>query len=396
MTATPEELLSDLLARAKAAGADGADALFFNSVALSHAQRLGKVERLEREESKDLGLRVFLGQRQASVSSTDFSSAVLDELVRRALAMVRAVPEDPYCGLAGADQLAVERPELDLFDAAEPSPEDLIERAKACEDAARAVTGVTNSEGAEAGWSLSAVTLATSNGFLGSYKRSGHSVGVAVLAGEGQAMERDYDYSSTVHGADLADPAAVGQKAGERAVARLNARKPATASLPVVFDPRVASSLLGHFSGAVSGPAIARGTSFLKDKMDQMVFAPGVSIVDDPHRRRGLRSKPFDGEGVPNGPPVYRRSRPAQDLVPRSRLGPPTGPQHHRPRRAGHRRPAQSFHHQPLYGGRRGQPQRDDRRHRRRPLCHRDDGHGRQPGDRRLFPRRRRLLDRKG
>ena len=294
-------LLDDLIRKARTAGADAADAVLFHSAALSHAQRLGALERLERAESRDLGLRVLIGKRQAVVSSTDVAASALDELVERAVAMARTVPEDPYCGLAEPEQLAHEPPALDICDTAEPAPEVLIERAKACEDAARAVAGVTNSEGAEAGWSLSRVTLAGSNGFSGGYATSRQSLGVAVLAGEGLGMERDYDFSSTTYGADLEDAAEVGRRAGERAVKRLGARKPDTGKVPVIYDPRVAGGLLRHLAGAISGPSVARGTSFLKDKMDERIFAEGITIVDDPHRPRGLRSKPFDGEGVANG-----------------------------------------------------------------------------------------------
>ncbi|MFQ5776329.1 MAG: TldD/PmbA family protein, partial [Kiloniellaceae bacterium] len=294
------DLLDDLIAKAKAAGAEAADAVLIEAVALSHARRLGAPERLERAETRDLGLRVFLGKRQAVVSSTDMSPGALGELVERALAMARTVPEDPYCGLAEPGQIAREVPALDIREEAEPAPEVLIARAAACEDAARAVPGVTNSEGAEAGWSRSRVALAASNGFSGVYGVSRHSLGVAVLAGEGLGMERDYDFASATHGADLEDPAALGRRAGEKAVRRLGARKPGTGKVPVVFDPRAANSLLGHLAGAISGPAIARGTSFLKDRLGEPVFAAGVTIVDDPHRPRGLRSKPFDGEGVAN------------------------------------------------------------------------------------------------
>jgi PmbA protein len=303
MTATDDALglLDGLIAKAKAAGADAADALLAHSVALSHAQRLGELERLEREESNDLGLRVFVGRRQAIVSSSDTAPAALDELVARALAMARSVPEDPHCGLADPDQLAKAPPELDICDAGEPAAEALIERAAACEDAARAVPGITNSEGAEAGWSLSRIALAASNGFAGGYAVSRHSLGVAVLAGEGLDMERDYEFSSQVYGADLEDPGAVGRKAAERTLRRLGARKAATGRVPVVFDPRVAGGLIGHMAGAINGNAVARGTSFLKDKLGERIFAPGITIVDDPHRPRGLRSKPFDGEGVANG-----------------------------------------------------------------------------------------------
>ncbi len=297
-----QNFLADLIKKAKAAGADGADAVLFESTSLSHAQRLGQVERLEREENKDLGLRVFLGQRQAFVSSTDLSPEAINGIVDQAMAMARAVPEDPYCGLAGPDQIAREIPELEIFDPAEPTAESFIEQASECEEAARAVSGVTNSEGAEANWGRTGITLATSNGFAGSYARSGFALSVSVLTGEGQAMERDYEYSSTVFGADLAAAAEIGRKAGERAVRRLGARKPETGKFPVVFDPRVSGGLLGHLSGAIGGPAIARGTSFLKEKMGERIFAENIQIHDDPHRARGLRSKPFDAEGVANRP----------------------------------------------------------------------------------------------
>jgi PmbA protein len=294
-------LLDDLIAKARRAGAEAADAVLFEGVSLSHAQRLGRVEKLERSESYDLGLRVLLGRRQAIVSSNDRGREQLDELVTRAVAMAKAVPEDPYCGLASPEELARQWPSLDMSDPVEPAPERLIERAAAAEDAARAVKGVTNSEGAEAGWSRSMVALAASNGFAGSYAGTGHSVSVAVLAGQGTAMERDYDFTSAVHAADLRDPAEVGRSAGERTVRRLGARKVRTCQCPVVYDPRVAGGLLRHLVGAISGPAIARGTSFLKDKLGERIFPAGVNVIDDPHRPRGLRSKPFDAEGVANG-----------------------------------------------------------------------------------------------
>ncbi len=302
MTATddPLSLLGDLIAKAKAAGAAAADAVHLSSTGLSHAQRLGAPERLERDESEEIGLRVLLGRRQAIVSSTDLARDSLDELVGRALAMAKAVPEDPYCGLAEADQLASSVPELEILDPEEPAPETLIERARACEDAARSVAGITNSEGAEASWHRLEIALVTSNGFARGYARSGHSVAVSVIAGEGLGMESDYEYASTVFGAELEDPAAVGRRAGERAVRRLGAKKPPTKRLPVVYDPRISNSLLRHLAGAISGPAIARGTSFLKDKLNEAIFAEGITIVDDPHRPHGLASKPFDGEGLAN------------------------------------------------------------------------------------------------
>jgi len=297
---TDLDLLQDLLKKAKAAGADAADAIFVEGIALSHAQRLGKIDMLERAEGQDLGLRVFVGHRQAIVSSTDFSPAAIDELVARALAMARSVPEDEFAGIADPDRVAHDYPTLDIAADDEPAPEVLIERARAAEEAALAVDGITNSEGADAAWSRTAIRLAASNGFTGAYARSHHSVSVAPLAGEGTKMERDYDFAVAIHGADLEDPAAIGRRAAERTLARLNPRKVKTVKAPIVFEDRVARSLLGHFAGAVSGAVIARGTSFLKDRMGEAVFADGVTVVDDPHRARGLNSKPFDGEGVAN------------------------------------------------------------------------------------------------
>jgi PmbA protein len=217
--------------------------------------------------------------------------------------MAKAVPEDPYCGLAEPGQIFTGTPaDLDIFDPTEPTPDDLIARAQAAEAAARAVPGVTNSEGAEASWSANSVMLAASNGFSGHYSISRHGVGVSVIAGEGTAMERDYEFSSTVHCSDLDDSAEVGRQAGERAVRRLGARKGPTVRVPVVYDPRVSHGLIGHFAGAINGASIARGTSFLKGSMGKPVFQSSITITDDPHRMRGLRSKPFDGEGLPNEP----------------------------------------------------------------------------------------------
>ena len=294
------DLLQDLIARARKAGADAADAVLVEGTSLAHARRLGKTERLERSEGQDLGLRVFVGRQQAIVSSSDRSPKMLTELVERTLAMARAVPEDPFCGLAEPDQIAQDWPSLDMLDPAEPSAETLIERAAAAEDAALAVEGITNSEGAEAGWGRSRVALAASNGFAGSYAGSSHSVSVAVLSGGGTGMERDYDFASAVFAADLRDSADIGRSAADKAVKRLGARKMPTCRCPVVFDPRVSRSLQSHLLGAISGPSIARGTSFLRDKLGKRIFPEAITITEDPHRQRGLRSKPFDGEGITN------------------------------------------------------------------------------------------------
>jgi PmbA protein len=297
----PQGLLASVLAAARAAGADAADALFVEGVSSSVSYRLGRLEDVERAESYDLGLRVFVGNRVAIVSSTDFSRDALAALPGRAVAMARLAPEDKYAGLAPEDRLARAWPDLDLEDKAEPAAERLIALARDVEGAALAVPGVTNSEGGGASFSRSSVALATSTGFFGRYAGTSHSIGVAVLAGEGMGMERDHDFCLARHQGDLESAEAVGRRAGARAVARLNPRKVKSQSLPVVFDPREAAGLVGHFAGAISGAAIARGVSFLKDRMGQAVFAPSVTISDDPHRPRGLRSKPFDGEGVANG-----------------------------------------------------------------------------------------------
>lgn len=299
-TVDDRDRLSALVADATRRGADAADAVLIRSTSLSHAQRLGQIEKLERQESFDLGLRVFRGRKQAIVSSTDFSGAALSELVDRALDMARTVPNDPWGGLADPDQLATEIPELDMVDAEEPASEVLIDMARRCEDAARAVPGITNSDGAEASWSHSNITLAATNGFAGSYARTDCGVGVSVIAGEGTDMEAEYDFAHAVYRSDLEDAAAVGTRAGERTVARLGARRMPTAQVPIVFDPRVAGGLLGHLSGAINGTSIARGSSFLKDSLNQQIFADGISVIDDPHRPRGMRSKPFDAEGVAN------------------------------------------------------------------------------------------------
>jgi PmbA protein len=294
------DLLHDLITRARRAGADAADAVLFEGASLSHGRRLGKTEKLERSEGQDLGLRVFIGRQQAVVSSTDRSPAALSELVERAVAMAGTVPEDPFCGIADPSEITHEWPALDMLDPAEPAAEVLIERARAAEEAALAVAGVTNSEGAEAGWGRSSIALAASNGFAGSYSGSSHGVSASVIAGSGTGMERDYDYSSSIYSVDLRDPTEIGKSAGERAVKRLGAKKMPTCRCPVVFDPRVARGFISHLLGAISGPSIARGTSFLKDRLGERIFPEAITMIDDPHRQRGLRSKPFDGEGIAN------------------------------------------------------------------------------------------------
>jgi PmbA protein len=296
----PQAILSAILDAARKAGADAADALYVEGISSSVSYRLGNLEDVERAESYDLGLRVFVGQKVAFVSSTDFSADALAGLPSRAVAMARLAPEDKFAGLAPKERLATTLPTLDLEDGIEPSADALIERARAVEGAALAVPGVTNSEGGGASFSRSAVALATSTGFYGRYAGTNHGIGVAVLAGEGTGMERDYDHASARHAGDLRAAEEIGKCAGEKAVKRLNPRSMPSQSVPVVFHPDEAAGLLGHLTGAISGAAIARGVSFLKDRLGEKVFASGINIIDDPHRVRGLRSKPFDGEGVAN------------------------------------------------------------------------------------------------
>jgi len=296
----PQDLLHDLLRAAKAAGAEAADALFVENVSASVSYRLGKLEEVERSEASDLGLRVFVGQKIAFVSSSDFSKEGVAALPERAVAMAKLAPEDKFACLAPRERLARSFPALDTEDPVEPSADTLGERARAVEGAAMAVKGITNSEGGGASYSRSAIALATSEGFFGRHAGTHHSIGVAVLAGEGTAMERDYDHVSVRHAGDLETPEAVGKRAGERTVARLGPRKIKSQAVPVVFDPRESAGLLGHLAGAISGAAIARGVSFLKDRLGQEIFATSITVIDDPHRVRGLRSKPFDGEGVAN------------------------------------------------------------------------------------------------
>jgi PmbA protein len=294
--------LADLVAAAKRAGADAADALLVQNASLSVSRRLGRIEQLERAEGFDLGLRVFIGKRQAIVSATDPDPKGFATLAERAVAMAKVVPEDPFGGLPDRFDPPRDPGPLDLFDPAEPSAEDLIARAAAAEDAALAVKGITNSEGADAGWGRVRIALAMSNGFAGSYARSSHSLSCTALAGTGTAMERDYEWSSVVHLSDLDDPATIGRRAAEKTLARLNPVRAKTARIPVVYDPRVSASLLGHLTSAINGAAVARGTSFLRDAMGTQVLPKGMVVRDDPTRRRGLRSRPFDGEGMAGGP----------------------------------------------------------------------------------------------
>jgi PmbA protein len=295
------DILTDLIAQAKKAGADQADAIVADGMSVSVTSRLGKLEHLERSEGGDIGLRVIVGKRQAIVASADRSPKALKELVTRAVSMARIVPEDPFIGLAAPEQLATYLPTLDICDTTELTADDLIKTARTCEEAAMAVKGVTNSEGASANWGRSHVAIANSIGFQRAYESSGSSISASVIAGTAKTgMETDYDYSSAVYVRDLRAADDIGRSAGERAVRKLGAKKVKSQKVPLIFDPRVARGLVSHLLGAINGAAIARGTSFLKDAMGTEVFGPWVTIIEDPHRHRGLRSKPCDAEGLPN------------------------------------------------------------------------------------------------
>ncbi len=296
-----EDLLQDILAAAKRAGADAAEAVIAERQALSVGVRLGELEEVEREESRDLGLRVFVGQRQAAVSASDLSADGRARLVERCVAMARLAPEDKYAGLAPQDRLAKGPfPDLQLHDPVEPSAEQLEARAMAIEDAARSVAGVTNSEGGSASWATSRWLTATSGGFAAPHEVSSFSAYASVIAGDGEGMERSGEGRTVRWQADLPDVEALGKEAGRRAVAQLGSRKIASTTAPVIFENDIASGLISPLIGAIAGPAVARGSSFLKDKLGQSVFAKAVTVTDDPHRLRGLASQPFDDEGVAN------------------------------------------------------------------------------------------------
>jgi PmbA protein len=292
-----------LVERARRAGADAADAVYSADASTSVQVRLGELEDVSRAEGESMGLRVFVGRRSASVSSSDLSDEALAALVERAAAMAREAPEDPWSGLAPEDRLMREPgPDVEGDDGGDPSPVELKARALAIEEAGRSVAGITNSEGAGVSAGRSLFALATSHGFCRGYSSSGYSASARLIAGIGGEMQRDYAWHSVRHYAELDAPETLGRLAAERAVARLRPAKLPSGTMPVLFDPRVGSSLIGYLVSAISGPSITRRTSFLLDKEGEDVFAQGVTIRDDPHRRRGLRSRGFDGEGVPTRP----------------------------------------------------------------------------------------------
>ncbi|MBO9671006.1 MAG: TldD/PmbA family protein [Sphingobium sp.] len=289
-----------LVDAARKAGADAADAIYGCDASAGVTVRLGQLEDVERSESEHIGLRVFVGKRSATVSSSDLAPRTLSTLVERVLAMASEAPEDAYAGLAPEDRLMRRKlPGLDIDDGQEADMAALRERALAVEDSARAVQGVTNSEGGGAGHGRAQVALVTSHGFAGAYGGSSHSLWASVLAGEGANMQRDHASHSARHLKDLESADSIGLRAGTRAVSRLNPRRVPSGAMPIIFDPRVGGSLIGHVLGAMTGPAVTRKASFLLGKKGERILPAGINIVDDPLRVRGLRSRPFDGEGLP-------------------------------------------------------------------------------------------------
>ncbi|WP_120634060.1 TldD/PmbA family protein [Ruegeria sp. EL01] len=302
MTRTPEEISQQLLDAARNAGAEAADAIVIDGSSVSVEVRGGALEHAERSEGTDLGLRVFLGKRQAIVSSSDKRPETLRTMAERAVAMASEAPEDPFAGLADSNQIAEDWniQALEMFDpTSEPSAEALMQDALRAEAAALAVSGVSQVSDAAASYGTHRVHLAMTNGFSGGYKRSSRSTSCVAISGEGTGMERDYDGDSRTFQADLRSPDEIGRTAGERAVEQVGARKPATGSFPVLFDERISSSLIGHLLAASNGAAIARGASWLADGLGQQVLPEHLSLIEDPHRPRIAGSRPFDAEGLP-------------------------------------------------------------------------------------------------
>ena len=294
-------LTEGLLAAARRAGAEAADAMAVEGQSVSIDIRAGRLEQAERAEGIEVGLRVLIGGRQACVSASDIAPATLERLAERAVAMAREAPVDPDVGLADPSQLARDWDiaALELFDgAAEPAAAALESDARAAEAAAMALHGIVQVE-ASAGYSLRRSHLSATNGFQGGYSRTGRSTSAVAFTGTGTGMERDYAGESRVFQADLPDAAGIGALAAERALARAGAVKPKTGRYPVLFDERIAASLIGHVLGAVNGAAIARGGSWLRDALGKQILPTGLSIIEDPLRPRVSGSRPFDGEGLP-------------------------------------------------------------------------------------------------
>lgn len=305
MTQNLNEIAQQLLDVAKRAGADAADVLVVDGTSVSIDVRGGALEHAERAEGVDIGLRVIQGDRQASVSASDVSVDVMEQMASRCIAMANEAPRDPYCGLAETSQLATDWDvdALELFDpSTPPSANDLQDAAMRAEAAALAVEGVEKAQGASSMLGDVSLHLATSNGFSGGYRRTSHSISCVAISGEGLEMERDWSGESRSHYADVPSAEEIGKLAGERAVARSGADRPPTGTFPVLFDERVSSSLIGHLAGALNGTSIVRGSSWAKDKMDQQILPKGMSLREDPTRKSVAGSKPFDGEGLAVAP----------------------------------------------------------------------------------------------
>jgi len=292
--------LDALIKAAKDAGAESADAVATHGRSLGIAVRDNALEDIESTEGRDIGLRVIIGRRQACVSSSDLSASSIKALAERAVAMAKLAPEDPYCGLPDASLLSAPggADALDVWDDTEMNPVLLKSRAHELEAAALSIDGVAQAEGANASWSTSAFSYATSHGFRDGWRASRHGLSVSAIAERDGAMERDYDYENTRYFNSLPDPEKIGRHAGTRAVARLGGRQIPSAALPIIFDERIAGSLLSALLGAISGPAITRGVSFLKDDLGKAIFAPHVQILEDPLLPRGDGSRPWDGEAL--------------------------------------------------------------------------------------------------
>jgi PmbA protein len=290
---------SDVVSRAMKQGATAADALAVEGGSTEVSINHGKVEKLERSESRDISLRVFVGESAATISGSVFTNAALNTLVERVIAMAKLAPPDPFAGIADAELLATKVEDFDLKSRDEISAEQLQRLAEEVEQTALAIPGVTKSSGADAYTGQSSFGLATSNGFAKGYARNSVGLSISVIAGDGTSMERDYDGHGAIYFEDLETPEKIGRTAGTRAVRRLNPHKIDSQAVPIIFDWRVATSLTSHFLGAINGAAIARGTSFLKEDLGKEIFSPLINIIEDPHRRRGQSSRPFDGEGLP-------------------------------------------------------------------------------------------------
>lgn len=302
--------LDDIIACARRQGADSADAILINSNSLSVDWRCNQVESLEQSQSGDLGLRVFIGQQQAMVSTTNREWTNIQTLVERALSMAKLAPEDPLCGLTPAHEVGKDWPSLSLADTTAPTADQLLALTAEAESSALSISGITNSDGASASASRTGIAFVASNGFSGHYERTSYATSISVLAGTNTSMQRDYAYSHCVRFSDLLSPSALGQTAAERTLKKLNPRKVATTRAPIIFSPRVSNSIVGSIASAISGTAVARGTSFLKDNLHHIIAHSGITIIDDPHRAWGLRSRPFDAEGrVPTRRAIVDKGR---------------------------------------------------------------------------------------